>query len=198
MNFNEIYKKIVALENNQPIEECGMGAMSSPMPQQDNVNMNVSMSGSGSGGIKDLLDILRNLDQPGGDVGHDHSSIDIGMPGELELDGPEGGDMKEPNGADELGQLLKLAGSEKEVLPGNDGLDEPGENPEEPSDDEKEADESFANQPDEVYGDVGSVTQDTAGGLNAPHQQFKKEYPGDNPMAEGLKSKLAAKYQSYR
>lgn len=186
MNFTQIYKKVVALESNQPVEECGMGGMTSSMPpQQDSVNMNVSMSGSGSGGIKDLLDILRNLDQPGDSMGHSHDEIDLGMPGELEIDMPRGGD--------DLGQLLKLAGSDKEVLPGNDGL----EDPELKSKDDKE-NEAFVNQPDEVYGDINSVTQDTAGGLNAPHRQYRKEYPGDNHMAESLKAKLSAKYQSYK
>ena len=53
------------------VEECGMGPMS-PMDnkQQDNVSMSVNMNGSGSGGIKDLLDILRNLEN-GGDAGGD-------------------------------------------------------------------------------------------------------------------------------
>ncbi len=43
--------------------ECGgmMGAMSPPK-QSDSVTMNVSMNGSGAGGIKDLIDILRNIE----------------------------------------------------------------------------------------------------------------------------------------
>jgi hypothetical protein len=44
------------------VDECGMGPMSSAQEQQDNVNMSVNMSGSGSGGIRDLLDILRNIE----------------------------------------------------------------------------------------------------------------------------------------
>lgn len=50
------------------VEECGMGPMMSPMspPQQDSVSMSVNMNSSGSGGIKDLLDILRNLEHGGG------------------------------------------------------------------------------------------------------------------------------------
>ena len=46
------------------VDECGMG----PMPgmssgQQDNVNMSINMNGAGPGGIRDLLDILRNIEQ---------------------------------------------------------------------------------------------------------------------------------------
>ena len=53
-------------EGDAPIEECGdmpmPGAMSQPPKQSDSVTMNVSMNGSGAGGIRDLMDILRNLD----------------------------------------------------------------------------------------------------------------------------------------
>jgi hypothetical protein len=49
------------------VDECGMmGSMgSSSQDQQDSVNMSINMSGSGSGGIRDLLDILRNLEDGG-------------------------------------------------------------------------------------------------------------------------------------
>jgi hypothetical protein len=54
------------------VEECGgmpsMGPMSSMAPkQQDNVTMNVSMNGSGAGGIRDLMSILKNIEQGGSD-----------------------------------------------------------------------------------------------------------------------------------
>lgn len=53
-------------------DECGgMVSMSSPK-QSDSVTMNVSMNGSGAGGIRDLMDILRNLDDAGKDQGHDN------------------------------------------------------------------------------------------------------------------------------
>lgn len=53
------------------MEECGDMPMPGDMmhhapAQSDSVTMNVSMNGSGSGGIRDLMDILRNLeDGPG-------------------------------------------------------------------------------------------------------------------------------------
>lgn len=56
----------------ESIEECGsdMGTMSpmSQPKQQDNVNMNVSLNASGQGGIRDLLDILQNIESGKGDV----------------------------------------------------------------------------------------------------------------------------------
>jgi hypothetical protein len=57
---------------NESIEECGpMGMMgrSSPQGQQDSVTMNISMNGSGSGGIRDLMNILRDLEDGPGDGG---------------------------------------------------------------------------------------------------------------------------------
>lgn len=52
------------------VDECGMDmGPGNPMKQQDNVSMNVSMNGSGSGGIKDLLDILRNIENGSGSEG---------------------------------------------------------------------------------------------------------------------------------
>lgn len=60
------------------VDECGdmMGSM--PSKQQDNVSMNVSMNGSGSGGIRDLMNILRNLEQ-GSDDHSDHGGHDDGL-----------------------------------------------------------------------------------------------------------------------
>ena len=52
------------------VDECGdmpmPGSMSSPK-QQDNVTMNISMNGSGAGGIRDLMNILRDLEDGSGD-----------------------------------------------------------------------------------------------------------------------------------
>jgi hypothetical protein len=63
------------------VEECGdmMGPMGSMPPKQsDNVSMNITMNGSGSGGIRDLMNILRDIED-GPDKGHDH-----------DMDGPMG------------------------------------------------------------------------------------------------------------
>lgn len=58
------------------MDECGdmpmPGAMAHGDPkQQDNVTMNISMNGSGSGGIRDLMNILRDLEDGPGDSGMD-------------------------------------------------------------------------------------------------------------------------------
>jgi hypothetical protein len=71
MNFQDLMKKMAVLdqpvsETTAEVDECG-GMMPSmtPMPssQQDSVNMNVSLNASGSGGIKDLMSILRGIEE---------------------------------------------------------------------------------------------------------------------------------------
>ena len=70
------------LVGEKSMEECGMpgmanmpsGMMGMGAPKQpDSVTMNLSMNGSGAGGIRDLMDILRNLESGSG---HSHD-----MPG---------------------------------------------------------------------------------------------------------------------
>ena len=64
------------LMGEQPVEECGMdmpGDMVHPPKQSDSVTMNVSMNGSGAGGIKDLMQILRNIESG---ASHDDDSAD--------------------------------------------------------------------------------------------------------------------------
>jgi len=88
----------ITIEDN--VEECGMPGMDS-MPhgmmgapkQSDSVTMNVSMNGSGAGGIRDIIDILRNIDggeaedempvaitvdEPDMDHDHEHLMGDMG------------------------------------------------------------------------------------------------------------------------
>lgn len=96
MNFQDLYKKIynidkgVIAENETSIEECGdmMPPMSAPK-QSDSVTMNVSMNGSGSGGIKDLMNILKNIESGGHEKDMDKL---FGEPGELDHQEPIMGD----------------------------------------------------------------------------------------------------------
>ena len=72
-----------------PMDECGdmpmPGSMAHSDPkQQDNVTMNVSMNGSGAGGIRDLMDILRNLEDGPGQQEPDEIELAFGetVPGD--------------------------------------------------------------------------------------------------------------------
>ena len=104
MNFEQLMQKmkdidegqslpIAPTKDDQPdVDECGMMPMSMPsMPpkQPDNVDMNVTMHGQGPGGIKDLMQILRNIEN--GDNSDPHSH-DVGalfggpdMDGEIDI-----------------------------------------------------------------------------------------------------------------
>ena len=92
---------LLADELEQDMDECGMGPMNMPSmnKQQDNVSMNVSMNGAGSGGIRDLMNILRNLDDVGGSHDHDH---DDGL--DMKLAQPSILMKKEPVLGDEMDQ----------------------------------------------------------------------------------------------
>lgn len=95
MNFEELYKKIRAIEENTevapvhtdgPTEGEGIKIIGGPMPgmpgmpgimghneppkQQDSVSMSVNMNGNGAGGIRDLMSVLKNIEQ--GDFAPDH------------------------------------------------------------------------------------------------------------------------------
>jgi len=46
-----------------------------------------------------------------------------------------------------------------------------------------DVDEEYSNEPNPVTLPVSAVTVKAGGGMNGPKKQYKKEYPGDNPMA---------------
>jgi hypothetical protein len=96
MNFQNLLAKMKEIDeglqsqdkyvhSDQDVEECGgmpsMGPMSSmssmATKQQDNVSVNVNMSGQGAGGIRDLMAILKNIDQGGGS--DDGQDVIVGM-----------------------------------------------------------------------------------------------------------------------
>ena len=81
--------------------ECGsmMSPMSAPK-QSDSVTMNVSMNGSGAGGIKDLLDILRNIEKSDG---QDSDDILVGIGAEEDFDNtPNPQQVAVPDSGDDL------------------------------------------------------------------------------------------------
>jgi hypothetical protein len=83
------------------VDECGMGSMPSmSQGQQDNVNMSINMNGAGPGGIRDLLDILRNIEQgsddpDGGELGDLIGAMGDEPRGKVAV---LGGDMEMPVG----------------------------------------------------------------------------------------------------
>ena len=64
MNFNDLYKRIASFDKPQgSVSECACNEIDpSKSTQPDSVSINVNINGSGKGGIKDILDVLRNIE----------------------------------------------------------------------------------------------------------------------------------------
>ena len=102
MNFEELYRKIAGIDQGttvtETLSECGCDDVAVPMTsadhsQPDSVTMSVNINGSGSNGIRDLMDILRNIDdKKSAEISHDMShnvqepTVIVGNPGEEEHD----------------------------------------------------------------------------------------------------------------
>tara|TARA_R100001480_G_scaffold112463_3_gene113366 strand:+ start:5308 stop:6138 length:831 start_codon:yes stop_codon:yes gene_type:complete len=134
-----------------------------------------------------------------------------------------------PQEASMMMQILKLAGVEQ-VTPDMMGMDKPEMDPgamnkkmDVPGDDamgsmqmgkmrdmmtapeEEKAEETFANTPDEKTSDVDTLVNVHSGGANRQKIQYKKEYPGDNPLAvedtitqESLANSLREQYDNFK
>jgi hypothetical protein len=63
-----------------------------------------------------------------------------------------------------------------------------------------EVGEEWENSPEPSVADTEYMIKDLAGGMNRPKKQYRKEYPGDNPMDvnEDLVSKLMAEFQKIK
>lgn len=154
------------------VDECGMPGMDN-MPssmmgapkQQDSVTMNVSMNGAGAGGIRDLMQILRNIEQ-----------------------GDDSGPEPERFGDGDMDVIVKKM-TPPSMKPGL-------------------IDDDFANQPDEMYGNMDSVTG-TGDDLHSKGKEAPKVNGGGNPMpvesgqtfklpAGDLKVRLESLYQEIK
>ncbi len=123
-NFTDLYKKIQAIEEGANVEECGgmmsIGGPSQPPKQSDSVTMNVSMNGSGAGGIRDLMGILKNIEQ--GDSSHDDDKGHDALFGDDYENSVEGGSEPEVYGIDAITQTGNdLASKGKEAPKVNGG-----------------------------------------------------------------------------
>lgn len=77
------------IEAESSMEECGGDMMPRPMSapkQSDSVTMSVSMNGSGQGGIRDLLNVLKDI-EGGADDHSDSDDAIFGKAGEVDLTG---------------------------------------------------------------------------------------------------------------
>lgn len=105
------------LVGEQNVEECGLPGMSN-MPsgmmgtpkQQDNVTMSVSMNGSGAGGIRDLMGILKNIENGGEEPAHhahNDDEIVVGMGEEQDAGGFDKATTKPDTETQPISAMLK-------------------------------------------------------------------------------------------
>jgi hypothetical protein len=138
-------------------------------------------------GVKPVDDAMINAEpdanaEPEAEVNPEH-----GDEGHDHSDCPVCGD--DAVGSNEMGQM-------RNMISQNDG----GE----------QAEETFANEPDEKVSDVDTLVNVHSGGLNKQKQQVRKEYPGDNPLAskyetvedkvseEDLSNSLRTQYEGWK
>jgi hypothetical protein len=185
------------------VEECGpmgpSGMMGMRDQQPDNVSMNLSMNGQGPGGIRDLLDILK-------DIGNTSSEPDAGpdSSGDLELDIKSmDHPHDEPEHDEEDGLVFgnDLEGVEPPKHYGGQGV--PGakfdlymQQRKDQLAGQKPVGEKYNNQPDEMYSTVDDVVNMGSNDGRGDNERPKVN-GGGNPYAvtsEGIKRQLQNLY----
>lgn len=174
MNFQELAEKLKRIDENveTQVQECGempgmMGAMPSAPAQQDTVSMNVSMNAQGAGGIRDLMNVLKDI-QDGPD--HGPASALTGEPHSAEIDADPELDIAMPpeHGGEADVQVVHL---------GNDEVE----------------DEAYDNEPDAAYQSNDYMQQTLAGGADEPQKMTKGGYnQSDNALTMAAVLPVAA------
>lgn len=190
MNFTDLTKKLNAIDSGKRLDECGCGG--SPdmgqQPQQDSVNMNITVSGQGAGGIRDILDIIRNIEKPKAD-GAAQGTMVIG--GDEEFSSPSIEDM-----------MVIKHGDEQELA--HNELDQP--NIDEPevhmAHDDEPADEAYGNSApggmDPVTFGIAAVTGTGNDLASKGRTSAPKVNGGENPMSETLLANLRNLYKEVK
>jgi hypothetical protein len=125
MNFQELAQKIRRIDEGAVVECGDMMAghmpMQQPMPQQDTVSMNVSMNATGKGGIRDLMQVLQNIED-GVTHGSAPSIVDI-TPSDMHIDSEPDMDASMMGGEVEVEPEFDADDGEEEIVFG--GEEEP-------------------------------------------------------------------------
>ena len=185
MNFQELLTKMKQIdENTLPVapvhtdgpstEECG----GMPMPisighseapkQSDSVTMNVSMNGSGAGGIRDLMRVLKDIEN-GPDDG-DHTDQLFGEPAHDH-------DAQEPL----IGDMVNAMAHEEDI---GEEVDETWGN------------SAHGSSGPHTQG-IGAVTR-TGDDFASKGHEVRKVNGGGNPLHESLVEKLSAMYNTIK
>jgi hypothetical protein len=191
MNMKHLIAKMDAIILNEAINgiaECGDDMPPAPAsaPSSDSVTMNVTMNGTGASGIRDLMNVLKDIqdgpDASGLEFGDEEGEEEFGdEEGEEEFGDEEGeeefGDEEgeEEFGGDEHPSALKIMGAT--------------------------LDDDFANEPNPEYHDISAVTGsgNDLHGNQGDHRMRQTGLPVAKPIAsEGLLSMMANLYQEIK
>lgn len=207
------------------VNECGepMGMPAPSAPSTPPVSMSVNINAQGIENIKSMMDLWTKVNpdmmpKVGNELPQVSPELSIGGPGPsisspaddikkdmtklISLDEPE--DEKELGG-DEFDNDDEPE-DESRSAPGEYGGEHDedpigGDKPSNPypfgdDDEEDEAEEAYANEPNEKYAGVDAVTHD-GNDLNKSKKTFPKVAGGDNPMQK-VKEELAAALAAYK
>ena len=198
MNLNDLLTKLRTLEEgnevapvhtdspgagagDESVEECGGIMVGGPAPipgmmggapkQADNVDMNITLHGSGAGGVRDLMNILHNIEAGAGaqDHGGEH-------------------DHSEPI----MGDMVKAMADEQMQFQPEQGLEEVQDD-----DGQTWGNSAYGDSGHHVHG-IDSITMHgddmNSKGGHEPH----KRQGGGNPYNESLVNRLSQMYQEIK
>ena len=186
MNFNELFQKMRELDESSSLHECPTTSMDNmyhdyppaTQKQMDSVSMNVNMTAAGAGGLRDLLNVLKDI-QDGPESGSTVHSFGMSTP---HTDTNSMFDKDHEHGSEEFGD------ADKDVLitkkPGMDVL----------------TFDDYANEPDEEYSNIAAVigTGDDLHSNRGDHRMRQTGLPQGRPTVESLKTVLNRMYSQIK
>jgi len=184
----ELNTTTMTTENKKPVNESKKPVkeaitMTADTPQEAGMLMQIMKLA----GVQQVTPDMIGAEQPSAEVpaendaDHDHDGD--GQQDHAPQDCNVCGD--DAVGSGEMGQM-------RDIISKNDNGDQ--------------AEETFANEPDEKVSDIDTLVNVHSGGLNKQKQQVRKEYPGDNPLAvkedtiteEELANSFRAQYEDFK
>lgn len=153
------------------VQECGQMGMQTQQP-----SMNINLNASGLSDIRDIINMLNAIEH-----GDQPSQVPpmptpgMGVVPSIDVVANHDSEIEDKAKMDPLSKIKALAGLKAD------------------SDSSEPLEDDYANLPNPRV-DTG----DYSGGLSKKHQEFKKEYPGDNPMTKTVESDLRKLYNSIK
>lgn len=198
MNMKNLIAKMDAIILNEDINgiaECGDDMPPAPAASHspDSVTMNVTMNGTGASGIRDLMNVLKDIQDGPDEGGLEFGGEETDEERDIDYGAQEGGPDWERDRGDDW----------DEYTPDVDDDEEFGgeEHPSALKTMGATLDDDFANEPNPEYHGIGAVTgsgNDLHGNMG-DHRMRQTGLPVAKPIAsEGLLSMMANLYQEIK